>query len=78
MNIYLLQNHDIDRQPPLYEVPDDVEFFKTIIAGYPSGTFLKALSSAFHLSFDFTSNYSLCLRQVFDIYIYPLPPPQPN
>ena len=53
MNIHLLQNHDIDRQPPLYEVPDDIEFYKTIIAGYPSGTFLKALECFPLIGFHF-------------------------
>jgi hypothetical protein len=25
------------RQPPVYEVPEDINFYKTIIAGFPSG-----------------------------------------
>lgn len=32
-----LGNGNCKWQPPLYEVPDDIEFYKTIIAGYPSG-----------------------------------------
>ena len=24
-------------QPPVYEVPEDIEFYKTVIAGFPSG-----------------------------------------
>ena len=40
-----LGNGQCEWTPPLYEVPEDVTFFKTLIAGYPSGdkrlTFLQ-------------------------------------
>lgn len=25
------------RQPPAYEIPEEIDFYKTIIAGFPSG-----------------------------------------
>ena len=28
---------DCKWQPPIYEVPEDIDFYKTLIAGYPSG-----------------------------------------
>jgi hypothetical protein len=27
----------VSRQPPAYEIPESIDFFKTIIAGFPSG-----------------------------------------
>ena len=27
----------VSRQPPEYEIPESIDFFKTIIAGFPSG-----------------------------------------